>query len=85
MCRPGGLIFVRDLLRPESIEELRDLVDQHAEGANDHQRHLFADSLHAALTVEEVREMVAAFGFDAKTVTQTSDRHWTWVATKTKS
>jgi ubiquinone/menaquinone biosynthesis C-methylase UbiE len=77
---PGRLLFVRDLLRPADEGTLRRLVQQYAGDANEHQRQMFADSLHAALTVPEVTAMVGALGFAADTVKQTSDRHWTWVA-----
>ncbi len=80
VCRPGGRLFVRDLMRPPDAVTLAQLVDQHAAGANAHQRQLFADSLHAALTVDEVRAMVTALGFAADSVNATSDRHWTWIA-----
>jgi hypothetical protein len=43
---------------------------------------MFADSLRAALALEEIRELVARFGFPADSVRQTSDRHWTWAATR---
>jgi ubiquinone/menaquinone biosynthesis C-methylase UbiE len=75
---PGGLLFVRDLLRPDDEATLRRLVDRYAVGANDHQRQMFTDSLHAALTLAEVRGLVAGLGFDPAGVRQTSDRHWTW-------
>jgi ubiquinone/menaquinone biosynthesis C-methylase UbiE len=76
----GGLLFVRDLLRPDDEAALRGLVDQYAAGANDHQRQMFADSLHAALTLAEIRDLVAGLGFEPATVRQTTDRHWTWLA-----
>jgi hypothetical protein len=38
---------------------------------------MFADSLHAALTLEEVRELLDELQLPAEWVTQTSDRHWT--------
>jgi ubiquinone/menaquinone biosynthesis C-methylase UbiE len=79
---PGGCLFVRDLLRPISNTELNLLVSVHAAGANDHQRQLFADSLHAALTLAEVQDLVCDFGFPPESVKQTSDRHWTWFAIK---
>lgn len=82
VCRPGGTLFIRDLLRPKDDDTLHRLVDTYAAGANDHQRRLFGDSLHAALTVEEVQALVAARGFDPATVRATSDRHWTWTARK---
>jgi ubiquinone/menaquinone biosynthesis C-methylase UbiE len=79
---PGSLLFVRDLLRPASEEELQTLVDVYAAGANDHARHMFADSLHAALSLEEIRGLVKGLGFDPAGVRQTTDRHWTWSARK---
>jgi ubiquinone/menaquinone biosynthesis C-methylase UbiE len=80
VCRKGGTLFVRDLLRPPDEETLTQLVETYAGGANEHQCRLFADSLHAALTVEEVQALIAARGFDPGAVRATSDRHWTWIA-----
>jgi len=80
VCRPGGLLFVRDLLRPESERELERLVAMYAGESNDHQQQMFHDSLHAALTLTEIRALVGEFGFELAMVTQTSDRHWTWAA-----
>lgn len=85
VTRPGGLLFFRDLLRPESKEQLHHLVETHAAGANDHQRQMFADSLHAALSLEEIRDLVASLNFPRESVQQTTDRHWTWVAATTAS
>lgn len=80
VVRPGGTIFVRDLMRPLDEETLRALVEMYAVGASDRQRQLFADSLRAALTADEVRDIVTGLGFAAETVRVTSDRHWTWSA-----
>jgi len=77
VLKPGGLLFVRDLLRPESEAEIEQLVDAYAADANDHQRQLFRQSFHAALTVPEVREMAVALNLPADSVRQTTDRHWT--------
>lgn len=85
VCEPGGVIFVRDLLRPSCESELDHLVKTYAADANDHQRRLFSDSLRAALTLDEVQSLVADFGFAAETVSRTSDRHWTWSATLVQS
>ena len=76
----GGLIFFRDLMRPHSDAELASLVETYAGDANEHQRKMFAESLHAALTVEEMQSLVTELGFNAQTVHATSDRHWTWAA-----
>lgn len=78
VTKGDGTIFVRDLLRPESDADVRRLVDTYAADANPHQRALFDASLRAALTLEEVRHLVAALGLDPAQVRQTSDRHWTW-------
>lgn len=80
VVRPGGLVFVRDLLRPADETGLRQLVAAYAGDANAHQQRMFAESLHAALTLAEVQALVAGLGFDPATVQQTTDRHWTWSA-----
>lgn len=87
LVRPGGLLFVRDLARPESAARARELADAHApvpaqadpdvRAMHERQRALLEASLHAALTVDEVRVMVAALGVPAEAVQMTSDRHWT--------
>jgi ubiquinone/menaquinone biosynthesis C-methylase UbiE len=80
VCAPGGVLFVRDLLRPDDEPTLRHLVNTYAAGANDHQRAMFADSLRAALALDDVRDLVTRLGYGADTVKQSSDRHWTWSA-----
>ncbi|MGF1580698.1 MAG: class I SAM-dependent methyltransferase [Gemmataceae bacterium] len=82
VAKPGGVLFVRDLLRPEDDATVRYLVKTYAGEANDHQQKMFEDSLRAALTVGEVRAIVADLGFPPATVRQTTDRHWTWDAIK---
>jgi ubiquinone/menaquinone biosynthesis C-methylase UbiE len=82
VAKRGGVLFFRDLLRPADAVTLAQLVDAYAGGANDQQRRMFADSLHAALTLEEVRELVEDLGLQAEGVQATSDRHWTWSAVR---
>ncbi len=82
VCADGGLLFVRDLFRPPDEETLRHLVATYAAGCNPHQTQLFADSLRAALTVDEVRELVGRLGYAPETVQATSDRHWTFCSDK---
>jgi len=79
---PGGLLFLRDLMRPDDEATLRRLVELYTVGANPHQRQMFDDSLRAALTVAEVRALVARLGAEPDSVQPTSDRHWTWAARK---
>jgi ubiquinone/menaquinone biosynthesis C-methylase UbiE len=80
VTKPAGRLFFRDLLRPDSEEEVAALVQSVAGEANADQQRLFADSLRAGLTLQEVQELVVRLGFDAATVSQTSNRHWTWSA-----
>lgn len=77
LLRPGGVLFVRDLLRPETEAEVEQLVATYAGQENAHSQQLFRVSLHAALTLAEIRETVQPFGIRHAAVTQTSDRHWT--------
>lgn len=79
---PWGRLFFRDLLRPHDAATLASLVATYAAGANSHQRQLFADSLHAALSLAEIQSLVEELGFSRATVQATSDRHWTWAAVK---
>jgi ubiquinone/menaquinone biosynthesis C-methylase UbiE len=80
VAEPGGLQFHRDLYRPDDEAQLSRIVTTYAGAANAYQQKLFGDSLRAALSLDEVRGLVAAFGFAPGTVQTTSDRHWTWVA-----
>lgn len=82
VCTSGGTLFIRDLLRPTDLQELNRLIELYAGGATKRQRQLFAESLHAALTLEEIRSLVAEFGFNPQSVAATTDRHWTWFARK---
>lgn len=82
VTKPGGTLFFRDLLRPDSEAQLSQLVHMYAGEENDHSQKMFAESLHAALSLEEIRNLVQSLGFDPQSVTQNSDRHWTWAATK---
>jgi ubiquinone/menaquinone biosynthesis C-methylase UbiE len=81
---PLGRLFFRDLLRPDSEDDVQRLLETYAGQANQHQRELFAASLRAALRVEEMRGLVAQLGFPPQSVQATSDRHWTWCAQKTR-
>jgi ubiquinone/menaquinone biosynthesis C-methylase UbiE len=80
VVRRGGLLFVRDLMRPDNETVLKQLVATYAAGANAHQRQMFEDSLRAALTLEEIRTLVRRLDMPPETVQRTSDRHWTWRA-----
>jgi ubiquinone/menaquinone biosynthesis C-methylase UbiE len=75
----GGTLMVRDLFRPADVATIERLVATYAGSEPPAARALFEASLHAALTLEEVRAIVAGMGLPANDVIMTSDRHWTWV------
>jgi len=77
VLKPGGALMLRDLHRPEDVDELDHLVDTYAADCDGRQRGLFRDSLHAAFTVGEVEEMLSRAGLDDLCVYKNSDRHWT--------
>ncbi|MCC9604074.1 class I SAM-dependent methyltransferase [Stieleria sp. JC731] len=80
---PGGRLFIRDLMRPTTEDEVERLVEEHASGETDFAKQLLRQSLHAALTVAEIRQVAAKCGIDPESIRATSDRHWTldWSST----
>ncbi len=79
VLKPGGCLFMRDLFRPATAEEVEALVEQHAADQSPGQRQLLRQSLHAALTVPEMRELLTSLPVPDARITATSDRHWTLV------
>jgi len=73
----GGVMFVRDLLRPNTDAEVNHLVATYAGQENAHSQQMFRDSLHAALTLAEVRELAQEINIPESAIAQTTDRHWT--------
>ncbi len=70
-------LFVQDLMRPQSPDAARALVDRYAPGEPDVLRRDFYNSLLAAFTPDEVRAQLAAAGLDALVVEPVTDRHMT--------
>ncbi|HGY92835.1 MAG TPA: class I SAM-dependent methyltransferase [Planctomycetes bacterium] len=71
----GGVLLIRDLVRPETEDQLTALVALHAKDANARQRELFRASLHAALTPEELAQAAKEAGLRDFEITRDSDRH----------
>ena len=81
LVESGGRLFVRDLVRPTSASAVEELVGQYAGAESDFAQQLLRQSLHAALTLDEIRGIARSAGVDSDSVAMTSDRHWTldWV------
>lgn len=77
VLRPNGLLFVRDLVRPATDEEIEVLVETHTQGETEFSKQLLRQSFHAALTLDEIRELLSQMGVSSETVQMTSNRHWT--------
>ena len=77
LASKDSLIHFKDLLRPKSLGELDHLVNLYAGDVNQYQRQLFHQSLHAALTIDEVLIFAKEAGLKNIIIKQTSDRHWT--------
>lgn len=77
VLKPNGAVLIRDLVRPPDEETMNGLVDSIGGEYDDHQKRLFRDSLKAALTLNEVNQLILQAGLQGLTVYQPSDRHWT--------
>jgi ubiquinone/menaquinone biosynthesis C-methylase UbiE len=77
VLKSEGAIFIRDLLRPEDETAINNIVERICTGYNEHQTMLVRNSLHAALTIPEVEEMLKIAGITGTKVYQSSDLHWT--------
>ncbi|MBD2667337.1 hypothetical protein B6N60_04729 [Richelia sinica FACHB-800] len=77
VLKPHGAILIRDLFRPANEESLNLLVASMCEDFDQDQKKLVRDSLCAALTVEEVTDLVTQVGLQGVHIYQSSDRHWT--------
>lgn len=82
VVRPGGRLFVRDLLRPNTRDAVEHLVASHAGDETPAKQQLLRQSLLAALTLDEMRAMARQASLPADSVQLTSDRHWTLSAIK---
>ncbi len=72
----GPRILIRDLARPGSETELQAIVERYSSGWSPLQRRLYEDSLHAALSLEEVRGYADEAGLRGVRIEKINDRHW---------
>ncbi len=71
---PGAAVLIMDLLRPDSKETARNIVDTYAGNESPILQEDFYNSLLAAFRVEEVRSQLAQAGLDLY-CSEVSDRH----------
>ena len=76
LVKPGSPILVMDLLRPESPEEAKAIVDRYAAGESDILRRDFYNSLLAAFTEDEVTTQLARMNLTRLLIDLPDDRHW---------
>jgi len=73
---PGAHVYVMDLLRPDSRERARELVDRHAAAEPEVLRRDFFNSFLAAYRLDEIREQLGHAGAAALRLEAVSDRHF---------
>jgi ubiquinone/menaquinone biosynthesis C-methylase UbiE len=73
--KSGAPVFIMDLLRPRSEEQLNELVLQYAADAPEVLKRDFSASLRAAYRPDEIRVQLDSAGLTGFTVDIVSDRH----------
>lgn len=76
LVKPGSPVLVMDLLRPDSREEARAIVDRYAAGAPEILRRDFYNSLLASFTEDEVTTQLARMNLTRLLIDIPDDRHW---------
>jgi cyclopropane fatty-acyl-phospholipid synthase-like methyltransferase len=76
LVKPGAPVLVMDLIRPDSPEEARAIVDRYAAGEPDILRRDFYNSLLAAFTEDEVTTQLARMNLTRLLIDVPDDRHW---------
>jgi len=76
MIKPGGCLLVMDLVRPDSEEAARAIVDRYAASEAPILRRDFYNSLCAAFTEDEVAGQLAEMNLTGVLIDMPDDRHW---------
>lgn len=76
-AKDNPAVFIMDLMRPETDDEVDTLVNLYAQGEPEILQRDFKNSLFAAFTPEEVELQIINAGLDELTVKVVSDRHLT--------
>ena len=73
---PGAAVQVMDLIRPDSEDRARNLINQYAADEPDILREDFYNSLLASYTLVEIHDQLSGAGLGGLKVEKASDRHW---------
>lgn len=76
LVKPGSPVLVMDLLRPESPEAARAIVERYAAHEPAILRRDFYNSLLAAFTEDEIGSQLAQLNFSRLLIDVVDDRHW---------
>lgn len=74
--KPGAAVLIMDLLRPESPERAREIVEQYSGNEAPVLKEDFFNSLCAAFTLREIRYQIRSRGLGGLVCELASDRHW---------
>lgn len=74
--QPGSLVFIMDLLRPDSLEQAEGLLEQYAAEETEILRKDFFNSLLAAYRPDEIDRQLQRQGIDQLQLEVVSDRHF---------
>ncbi len=76
LARPTAPVLIMDLLRPDTPEEARGLVDRYAANEPEQLRHDFYHSLLSAFTEDEVAAHLAEMNLSRLLIDVPDGRHW---------
>ncbi len=76
LAKPGAVVLVMDLLRPDSPEAARAIVDRYAADEPAMLRRDFYNSLLAAFTDDEVAAQLTEMNLSRLLIDVPDDRHW---------
>lgn len=77
VTKPNSSLLIRDLVRPMNQVQMDILVERIGTEYNSHQKKLFRDSLQAALTIDEVKQLISSVDLAGVKIYQSSELHWT--------
>jgi len=75
LARPGAIVFVRDLLRPETYDRVEEIVEQYAGAESVTLQEEYRRSLLSAFTPSEIRAQLNEAGLIDLEIRQSTDRH----------